>query len=198
MHPNPAFRTPDEARDLAFAAERGFGVLAANGPAAPHLAHVPFVLEGRTVDLHLVRSNPLARALPMGAALVVSGPDGYVSPDWYGVPDQVPTWNYVAVHLHGRLERLPDEALRPHLDAVSARFERALPKRAWTSGKMTEGVMERMMRAIVPVRMVVERIESTWKLNQNKEPAARLAAADAIGGSVGRALGDLAALMRNA
>ena len=198
MHPNPAFRAVDEARDLAFAARRGFGVLAANGDAAPLLAHVPFVLEGRSADLHLVRSNPLARALPSEATLIVSGPDGYVSPDWYGAADQVPTWNYVAVHLTGTLERLPDDALRPHLDAVSARFERALPKQEWTSAKMTPGVMERMMRAIVPARLTVERIDSTWKLNQNKPDAARLAAADAIEASHGAGLAELAALMRNA
>ncbi|MGR3542262.1 MAG: FMN-binding negative transcriptional regulator [Hasllibacter sp.] len=197
MHPNPAFRAPDEARDLAHAARRGFGVLAANGDGAPLLAHVPFVMEGRAADLHLVRSNPLARALPARATLIVAGPDGYVSPDWYGTPDQVPTWNYVAIHLTGRLARLPDGALRAHLDALSARFEGALPKRPWTSAKMSPGTMERMMRAIVPARLTIERIESTWKLNQNKPDAARRAAAGAIGGSHGAGLAELAALMRD-
>ena len=59
--------------------------------------------------------------------LAVSGPDSYVSPDWYGTgtADQVPTWNYVAVHIRGTLRRRADETLRAHLDALSARFERA-------------------------------------------------------------------------
>ena len=46
----------------------------------------------------------MARAIANGAAvrLIVEGPEGYISPDWYGVADQVPTWNYVAVHLVGK------------------------------------------------------------------------------------------------
>jgi transcriptional regulator len=69
------------------------------------ISHVPFVLNanGTEAELHLVRSNPIARAVtgPTQAVLAVTGPDGYVSPDWYDTPDQVPTWNYVAVHLRG-------------------------------------------------------------------------------------------------
>ncbi len=102
--------------------------------------------------------------------LIVSGPDAYISPDWYGVPDQVPTWNYVAVHLRGTLHALPDDALRPHLDAVTAHFEaHLLPKKPWVADKMTEGVMERMMRGIRPFRLEISAVDSTVKLNQNKD-----------------------------
>jgi transcriptional regulator len=79
----------------------------------------------------------------------------------------VPTWNYVAVHLRGSLESLPEDALAPMLGRLSAHFEATLaPKPAWTSDKMTKGVMERMMRAIAPCRLMVDQIDSTWKLNQ--------------------------------
>ena len=114
-------------------------VSAADGP--PLLSHLPFRLNdaGTEADLHLVRSNPIARALRAGslaARLAVSGPDGYVSPDWYGIPDQVPTWNYVAVHLTGRLDLRPPADLRQVIDRQSAEREDALrPKRPWTSDK---------------------------------------------------------------
>jgi transcriptional regulator len=118
MHTNPAFRTVPAEAMRAFARARGFGVLAVNGDAAndrggPLVSHVPFLLsaDGAFADLHLTRSNPIARTGGGAAVLAVSGPDGYVSPDWYGMPDQVPTWNYVAVHLRGTLEPLPDAAL---------------------------------------------------------------------------------------
>lgn len=184
MHPNPAFRQTPAGDNLAFARARGFGVLAVNGPEGPLAAHVPFLIDdgGGWADLHLARSNPIARAgLPAPAMIAVSGPDAYVSPDWYGVPDQVPTWNYVAVHLRGRLDPLPAEVLRDHADALSARFEADLaPKAPWVSSKMSEGVMERMMRMILPFRLVITGVEGTWKLNQNKPEAARLAAAAGI------------------
>lgn len=184
MHPNPAFRSAESADNLTFARNRGFGMLTLNGPDGPIAAHVPFLIsaDATTIDLHLARSNPIARSpLPAKALIAVSGPDAYISPDWYGVPDQVPTWNYVAVHLRGMLRELPVETLREHADALSARFEAdLLPKKPWVSGKMTEGVMERMMRMIVPFRMEIAAVDGTWKLNQNKDVSERLAAADAL------------------
>lgn len=187
MHPNPVFHDKQDQHNRAFAAARGFGVLTINGMGSgadgPLVSHVPFLVDGGEVYLHLVRSNPIARALtePRPACLAVSGPDSYVSPDWYGMPDQVPTWNYIAVHLRGPLELRPQEELRALLDRQSAHFETQLaPKTPWTAAKMSEGVMDRMMRAIVPCRMRIEAVDGTWKLNQNKPDAVRLRAADKL------------------
>ncbi|SFJ66763.1 FMN-binding negative transcriptional regulator [Jannaschia pohangensis] len=183
MHPNPAFRQTPEARALAFAAERGFGILSVNADPSPLLAHIPFLLspDGASADLHLVRSNPILRLLDCPAVIAVSGPDAYISPDWYEVTDQVPTWNYVGVHLRGRLTRLPDEAMRDMLDRQSAAYEHRLtPKAPWTADKMTPDVLTRMMRQIVPCRFLVEEVQSTWKLGQNKPEAVRLAAAEQV------------------
>ena len=203
MHPNPAFRMTAADTNLDFARDRGFGMLTLNSDDGPLAAHVPFLLtgDGAFLDLHLARSNPIARApLPAKALVAVSGPDAYISPDWYGVQDQVPTWNYVAVHLRGTLHPMPIETLRDHAEALSARFEAdLLPKKPWVSAKMTDGVMDRMMRMIVPFRLHVETVDGTWKLSQNKEPQVRHAAADALAGlpSVGAAQA-LSTLMRTA
>jgi transcriptional regulator len=188
MHPNPAFRESTRDQNLALARARGFGVLTVNGPEGPLAAHIPFQLsdDATTAELHLARSNAIVRAgLPAPALLAIAGPDAYVSPDWYGphdlVPDQVPTWNYVAVHLRGVLEPLPEDALRPHVDALSAEHEaRIAGKTPWTSAKMTEGAMPRMMRMILPFRLRITSVEGTWKLNQNKPDAVRARAADAL------------------
>ena len=76
---------------------------------------------------------------------------------------------------------LPTEALHGHLDALSARFGGDLaPNTPWVSSKMTEGVMDRMMRMILPFRLMVEAFDGKWKLSQNKDAAVRLAAADAL------------------
>lgn len=203
MHPNPAFRQDPREKNLAFARARGFGILSINGPDGPLAAHVPFLLnaDASFAELHLARSNPIARAgLPAPALIAVSGPDAYVSPDFYGphdqVPDQVPTWNYVAVHLRGTLELLPEEAMRPHVDALSAEHEeRIAGKRPWTSAKMSEGAMPRMMRMILPFRFHVASVEGTWKLNQNKTPEIRARAAEALSQGDARAQ-EIAALMR--
>ena len=202
MHPNPAFRQEPLFLNLNLARKRGFGMLCVNGEPAPLMSHVPFALDqvGKTAELHLVRSNPIARQVtgPTPAAIAVMGPDGYVSPDWYETPDQVPTWNYVAVHLRGTLSPLAPEDMRAHLDTLSAQFEaRLIPKTPWTTAKMTPEALERMMRQILPFRLDITEVDGTWKLNQNKTDAAREAAAAAIGHSpIGHEVETLSALMR--
>ncbi len=204
MHPNPIFHTESDARNIAFARERGFGILAVNGTQEPMLSHIPFLIDdaGGVIDLHLVRSNPIARALkaPLPAKIAVSGPDGYISPDWYSVEDQVPTWNYVAVHLSGSLERRPQDEMRDLLDRQSAYFENQLvPKAPWKTTKMEPDVLDSMMRQIVPFRMTIAAVEGTWKLSQNKPDNARFQAADHVEAfGVGSETTILAALMRGA
>lgn len=202
MHPNPAFHTASPAENLAFARQRGFGILSVNGPDGPLAAHIPFLLDtpGDTADLHLARSNPIARACaagPISALIAVSGPDAYISPDWYGAPDQVPTWNYIAVHLRGTLAALPDEALQAHVEALSAEHEaRLLPKKRWTTDKMSDGVLPRMMRMILPFRFTLTGIDGTWKLGQNKPAPVRAAAASALAAQSDPGSQAVAALMQ--
>lgn len=203
MHPNHAFRKPDEARNIAFVRARAFGVLAINAEDGPLMSHVPLVLseDGGTAELHLVRSNPILRLLdePRPAIVAVSGGDAYVSPDWYAVDDQVPTWNYVAVHLRGTLSKLPQDALHGVLTRLSAHQEtKLLPKTPWTSDKMDQDVYTKMQRQIVPVQLDVAHIDGTWKLSQNKPDDVRLRAADGVEeAGIGLETTPLAAMMRN-
>jgi len=136
MHPNPSYHKATDAENLGFAREQSFGILAVNGSEAPLISHIPFLLseDGSCVEFHLVRSNPIVRLLaaPLRARLAVQGAHGYVSPDWYGIVDQVPTWNYIAVHLLGEVELRPADELRDLLDRQSALFEdQLLPKPPW-------------------------------------------------------------------
>ena len=199
MHPNPAFRRVDAAQSLALVRARSFGILVAQGAEGPLASHIPFMLsdDGSVVEFHLVRNSAMARAIADGAPvrLIVDGHEGYISPDWYGVADQVPTWNYVAVHLVGEARLSDEDGFRDLLDRLSAHFEaRLLPKKPWTSDKMAEGVMERMMRGIVPCVMRVSDLQSTWKLGQNKTEDARAGAAKGLEGQGNAALANL---MRN-
>ena len=205
MHSNPAFRRVSRDRNLRFAAQRGFGVLAIDG-AGLLVSHIPFVLaeDGAAVHAHLVRSNPIARHLraeERAAVLAVSGPDSYISPDWYGTgaTDQVPTWNYVAVHIRGTLRRRADETLRAHLDTLSARFESELrPKPPWMPSMVSPDQLGKLIRSIMPVELSVESVDGTWKLNQNKEESVRLRAARRVeSDGYGQEVASLALLMRS-
>lgn len=202
MHPNPVFHKTAAQTNLDFARERGFGILSVNGDDAPLIAHIPFALseDGKSADLHLVRSNPIARtcASSIPAVIAVSGPDSYISPDWYGEGDLVPTWNYTAIHLRGTLTQLPADALRASIDTLAAQFEdRLLPKTPWTNDKMPPETLAKMMRMIVPFRFDVESVDGTWKLGQNKPDATRQSAAKHVQGyGIGQETALLAALMK--
>ena len=187
MYTPPPFK-PDRSAALAFAAARGFGTVCAWDGRKPAASAVPFCLDyGQDgtpyVTFHMARHNPLLK-LADGRAnwvMAVNGADAYVSADWYASPDQVPTWLYQAVHLTGPVRVLPDDDLGPHLDVLSAKFEEwLLPKKPWTSAKMTAGRLGAMKTAIVGVVMAVDEVEGSFKLNQHKSDADYAAVAGAL------------------
>ena len=84
--------------------------------------------------------------------MIVWGPDAYISPDWYVSPEQVPTWNYVSVHLNGKAPCSVRGTLA-HVEALSQEFEGWLaPKKPWSTAKMPEKKRDMMLRAIVQSR----------------------------------------------
>ena len=196
MHPDRQFRWEDQDAMRAFVGVHRFGALFAETPDGPCVAHVPVVwLDDDRIGFHLSRGNRLARHLDGARALFLAdGPHGYVSPDWYGMEDQVPTWNYVAVELEGVVSAMDAADLPALIDALSQDSEsRLAPKPVWTRDKMTPGLFDRMLGAITGYSMQVSDWRGTRKLGQNKPAAAREAAADGL-----EAAGDhaIAALMR--
>jgi transcriptional regulator len=173
MHPASAFRDLDEARLAALVAERGLALVVGVADGRPLAAHAPVLLDGRRARFHLSRANPLSAALVESrrALAVVTGPDAYVSPDWYETPDQVPTWNYLSVEMEGPVVLLDEAGAAKQLDDLSAHFEaRLAPKPPWTRGKMEPARFEALLGGIRAFEMTVERLEGTTKLSQNKPP----------------------------
>jgi len=196
MHPAAAFKETDEGALAALVAERGFGLVIGAAEGRPVAAHAPVLLEGASLRFHLSRMNALTPVLEAGgrALVVITRPDAYVSPDWCGLPDQVPTWNYLSVEMEGPVTPLDSEAATALLDDLSAHFEaRLAPKPPWTRAKMTPARFEALLGAIRAFEMRVERFEGIRKLSQNKgaEPMARLADALEAAGSL-----EMARLMR--
>jgi transcriptional regulator len=204
MYTPPVFKQ-DRAASLAFADARGFGTICAFDGSKPVASALPFYLSYAAdgtpqAAFHVARHNPLAK-LADGATswlLAVNGPDAYVSPDWYVSPDQVPTWLYQAVHLSGPVRLLSDEELSVQIDTLSAKFESwLLPKKPWTSGKMTAARLDAMKKAIMGLVMTVEEVEGSFKLNQHKSEADYAASANALGAQPHPAAREIAQLMQN-
>jgi transcriptional regulator len=187
MYTPPLFKQ-DHAASLAFAEARGFATVFAWNGSRPIASLLPFYLkeadDGSVKALfHVARGNPIARFADGVTPwlLAVNGPDAYVSADWYVSSDQVPTWLYQSVHLTGPVRVLTDEELAVQIDALSAKFEKwLLPKKPWTSSKMTPARLDAMKKAIIGLVMTVEEVEGSFKLNQHKSEADYAAVARAL------------------
>lgn len=157
--------------------------------------HLPWLLEtpepgaARLIG-HVARANPLVTQLQDGAQVLVifQAEDGYVSPNWYpskhATHQQVPTWNYRVVHVHGTL-RLHDDA-KWVLGAVGkltrtheARTQAVLPHAAgaWKVKDAEPAYLAQQLAHIVGIEIVVTRVQAKFKLSQNRNAEDRRSAA---------------------
>ena len=180
MHPNRAFAWDDRGEMLAFVADIAFCTICVDGP---FLIHAPVAVDAPDrIRFHIARGNRASGALD-GARAIVSclGPDAYVSPDWYGTADQVPTWNYLSVEAEGPLRRMDDAELTTLLDDLSAAHEaRLAPKPPWTRAKMTSARFDAMLKAIIGYELTIEELRGTRKLGQHKKESERNGAAEGL------------------
>jgi transcriptional regulator len=197
----PQFRI-EESRALAFAAERGFGVIVAADARGPRGSHVPFVIQQREtsviVQIHLTAKNPLVE-LADGVRrflLIVAGDDAYVSNDWYASRDNVSTWLYEAVHLSGVAHLRGGGENRRHGDALLAIAEARLPKAPWELTAMEPVKRESMLASIRVIDLVVDQIEGQSKLNQHKSDEDHVAVANRLARAEETGSRRLAARMR--
>ena len=178
----PQFRI-EESRALAFAAERGFGVVVAADERGPRGSHVPFIIAQREtgviVQIHLTARNALVEVADgvRRFLLIVSGDDAYISNDWYASRDNVSTWLYEAVHLSGIAHLRDGVVNRGHGDALLRVSEARLPKQPWDLAQMEPTKRETMLASIRVIDLVVDQIEGQSKLNQHKSDEDHVAVA---------------------
>jgi len=196
----------------ALIAANPFGALVTHGPGGLDANHIPFEFDASagahgTLRAHVARANPVWReAAPSQDVLVIfQGEAGYISPNFYpskqATHRQVPTWNYVIVHAHGRLTVRDDEA---YVRGVVARLTRKMEageRAPWKMGDAPGDFIEQMLSAIVGIEIEVTRLVGKAKLSQNKADADRLGAVDGLrerGGDAADALADAMLATMNA
>jgi transcriptional regulator len=182
MHPNPLYRTEDRALCESLIDEIGFGMVFAQTPDGPRVAHTPLLVAGDgAVQFHLARGNALTRHLDGATALiVVNGPDAYVSPRWYDNRDTVPTWDYIALELEGRVRKMDDAGLEAFLHAAILKHEGRLGGQPWLAEESSEKVWSGLFRGIMGFVLEVQALRPTLKLSQNKPAAERARIADGL------------------
>jgi transcriptional regulator len=153
-----------------------FGLLVTADGDYPRISHLPFVVQQRDDALwivgHVAAANPHAGAIvaQSPATIVFQGPHAYVSAAWYEEPySTVPTWNYAAVHVRGRLREFDRWAA---VTSLSAKLEGERVDR-WDPARLPEDYRELQLRAIVAFELRAEAIEAKAKLSQNRTLADR-------------------------
>ena len=193
MHPNPLFRSEDRTLFETLIDEIGFGMVFLTTPDGPRVAHTPLLSTGDgAVQFHLARGNALTRHLDGASALVtVNGPDGYVSPRWYADRDTVPTWDYVALELEGRVRRMDEDGLEALLHALILRHEARIAGEPWSAAEASEALWRRQLGGIAGFELEVLAWRPTIKLSQKRSPAERAAIAGGLDAAGSPALASL-------
>ena len=182
MYTPKHFQLDDPALQRQLVAEHPLALLIAadarDAAAAPVALHLPMVWveeeggRGR-VEGHLARANPQLGGLADGQTvrLVFTGPDAYVSPSQYDGPLNVPTWNYLALEVLGTLQFVEDAMAKDRL------LKRLIQPRdpgyvsQWLG--LPQDFQQRLLGAIVGLRVQVQAIEAKAKLSQNRSAAER-------------------------
>ncbi len=146
--------------------------LAALVSAGPAVTHMPMLREGDTLIGHVALAKEHWKRESGAAIAVFTGPDAYVSPGFYASKAEhgrvVPTWNYVAVHVHGPIVWTHDaEAKLRIVRTLTDRFEQRELK-PWSVDDAPADYIAAMLRGIVGVTLSIERVEAQFKLSQNR------------------------------
>ena len=165
----------DRAALLAYMREYSFAALATSGPGGLMATHLPFVIEeeGGAISLlaHMARANPQWRDFAAGteALVIFMQPHAYVSPRLYDSRQNVPTWNYVAVHAYGIPVLIEERAAKLELQRKLIRQHDAayLTQMA----ELPESYVDAKLAAIVSFSIAVTRFDARYKLSQDKNPA---------------------------
>ena len=137
-------------------------------------SHIPMVLEGGKSELgilrgHVSRANRQWRDLDSSieALAIFSGPQHYITPSWYpGTLEdgkEVPTWNYVVVHVYGPLQVIEDQTwLITHLEKLTTQSE-AETSVPWKMSDAPAGFIQSLLNGIVGFELPIHKIEGNGR-----------------------------------
>ena len=160
----------------------GLPILITPGADGLIASHVPLMLDPApapygTLLGHFSAANPHAKPTGTETLAIFTGPDAYISPNWYKTKDEtgkvVPTWNYVAIHAYGTLELFTDAAsLHALVSRLTDLHETGIPN-PWKVADAPEAYIQGQLKGIVGFRMPITRLQGKWKMSQNRPPADR-------------------------
>lgn len=169
------FKETDEQEIERFIRENSFGIIVTVQDGLPIGTHIPFMVEKRNNELilraHISRANEQKASLTDGTEVLIifNGPHTYISSTWYE-SNEVPTWNFLAVHAYGTLRLINDEELHKSLSDLVRTHE---GDSGHTIESYTDEHVRKLMKGVIGFEVTVREIQAKYKLSQNKNDADR-------------------------
>lgn len=174
MYIHPLNKWEDEPEIVDFIRKNAFATLISQVDGKPWATHLPFVLgknkSGEPVlSGHLAKANQQWKSISENEDVLVifQGPHAYISSSWYN-HENVPTWNYLAVHVSGKIRLIEGEELMDHLKSLTDNYEEGRPNRVRVE-TMDETYVARQLMALVGFEIKIEEVKASAKLSQNRD-----------------------------
>ena len=175
MYSPPYNHLDDKSELLAFLCANSFPILVTGTGGVLHASHLPVIVHEKgsqiVIDMHMAKNNPQWKEFREGemsdeVMVIFAGPHAYVSPRWYEDEERVPTWNYAAVHAYGVARIISEkkakyESQRWLVESLDPQW---LPK----FDALRQEYVDAMLDGIVNFAIEVTRLETRWKLSQNR------------------------------
>ncbi len=156
-----------------FVTANSFGIIVNNMEGLPVATHIPMNLSERkdgqwVIQCHIAKANPQWKSFEKNnrTLCIFTGPHAYISSSWY-TSVNVPTWNYTAVHLYGSSRILNPSELKLLLKKQMEKYE-ANSVKPQKIINYEPRYIDKMMRAVIGVEIIIDEIQAKYKLSQNK------------------------------
>ena len=161
----------DEVKE--FLRKNAFAILTSQVDNRPWATHLPLELESSSegkdvLTGHMARRNPQWKNFKEEEQVlaIFNGPHAYISSSWYH-DEEVPTWNYVAVHIYGKLRMLSEEEVMASLHRLVDKYE-AQSEYPISLKDMSQETL-RQVRGVVGFQIAIEEVHAAYKLSQGRE-----------------------------
>lgn len=147
----------------------------------PEVNHIPMLLLRESklglLQGHVARANSLWQTHDVNTDVlaIFQGPEAYITPSWYASKAEtskvVPTWNYIAVHVRGKIRFIQDKNwLLAHVSALTERNEKTVGA-SWQVSDAPQDFIEKLVTGIIGFEIAIEHIVGKWKIGQNRSSA---------------------------
>lgn len=175
MYSLPYFKEKDQQVVMDFIHQHPFAFIAGCLDGKPVATQIPVFIEEREGKLfltgHMMRQTDHHKAFESNPSVlcVFTGHHTYVSASWYKDPHQASTWNYMSVHVKGKLRFLGEKELIMVLKKTSLHFENKNEHSPTVFDNLPTDYTNKLMKAIIAFEVEVEEIDNVFKLSQNRD-----------------------------